>query len=564
MTEAIKRIRCVVYTRKSSDEGLEQAFNSLDAQREAGMAYIASQKHEGWVFVPTHYDDGGYSGGSTDRPALQQLLADIAAGKIDIIVVYKVDRLSRSLGDFAQMMSLFDKHNVSFVSVTQQFNTTTSMGRLTLNILLSFAQFEREVTGERIRDKFAASKKKGMWMGGVPPLGYVIQERQLIIEPKEAELVRQIFSRYMACHSLQQVAQTLQEEGHTNKRWQTASGEWRGGNKIGASQLNKILRNVIYIGRVRHGQETYPGEHQPIVDEALWRQVQDSIQGRETAGRHRWHSSYLLKGKLKTHEGHCMSPSSAYKESPHGQEKVKRQVRYYVSRKALTEGYKTCDIKTINADILEALVIGQVMHYLYKKYTAAFHAITRLFHETEKAHCLRQLIELVIIGPDRLEITLDKAGLSQLASQDLPGLADPPVILHQPELVEGPERVKLRLSIQIKRLNGRRLILSRDGKDLVLPAQAKPNPTLVQAIGRGFGWKQQLEKMPEMTVRDLAKQSGFSDRYLSSHLALTGLAPDILHRALSGTLPSSATLRNLEEASGYLSWDLQRRHLGLI
>jgi DNA invertase Pin-like site-specific DNA recombinase len=254
-----KTVRCVVYTRKSSEEGLEQAFNSLDAQREAGIAYITSQKHEGWVLAPTHYDDGGYSGGSTERPALQKLLVDIEAGKVDIIVVYKVDRLSRSLGDFAQMMTLFDKHNVSFVSVTQQFNTTTSMGRLTLNILLSFAQFEREVTGERIRDKFAASKKKGMWMGGSPPLGYVINDRQLIIEPQEAELVKKIFNLYLTCQSPLAVMQTLQQDGHTNKHWQTAAGHWRGGNKMTVSHVNKILRNVVYVGKVQHGKDSLSG-----------------------------------------------------------------------------------------------------------------------------------------------------------------------------------------------------------------------------------------------------------------------------------------------------------------
>jgi DNA invertase Pin-like site-specific DNA recombinase len=567
MTDPIKKIRCVVYTRKSSEEGLEQAFNSLDAQREAGMAYIASQKHEGWVCIPTHYDDGGYSGGSTERPALQQLLADIQAGKIDIIVVYKVDRLSRSLGDFAQMMTLFDKHNVSFVSVTQQFNTTTSMGRLTLNILLSFAQFEREVTGERIRDKFAASKKKGMWMGGSPPLGYMVQDRMLIIVPQEAELVKTIFTLYLECHSPLQVAQSLQQAGHTNKRWQTATGNWRGGGKITVSHLNKILRNVIYVGKVQHGKQSYPGQHLPIIDEALWREVHDSIQANDTSSRHHWHSHFLLKGKLKTHEDYCMSPSTTNKVNPENKSAIKKKMRYYVSRKALTQGYKHCAIKTLNADLLETLVVSHVMHYLFATCLHVFRFITLLAKDTERSHCLRQLIAAVTVGPERLDISINKSALSQLASDDHSHTtqldANPPTIFHQPDIVEGTDIVKLLLPIQIKRMNGRRLIVSHEGKDLVLPAHAQPDPVLVQAIGRSFGWKKLLEQSPDLTLRELAKQCGYSDRYLSRQLPLTGLAPDILHRALSGTLPSSVTLYELEEASAFLSWHQQRSHLGL-
>lgn len=562
-----KTVRCVVYTRKSSEEGLEQAFNSLDAQREAGIAYITSQKHEGWVLAPTHYDDGGYSGGSTERPALQKLLVDIEAGKVDIIVVYKVDRLSRSLGDFAQMMTLFDKHNVSFVSVTQQFNTTTSMGRLTLNILLSFAQFEREVTGERIRDKFAASKKKGMWMGGSPPLGYVINDRQLIVEPLEAELVKKIFTLYLTCNSPLAVMQTLQQDGHTNKHWQTAAGLWRGGNKMTVSHVNKILRNVVYVGKVRHGKEVYLGQHKPIIDEALWAEVQDSIQVKEKSSRHHWHSHFLLKGKLKTHEGYCMSPSTTKLDKKQDNQQARQKKRYYVSRKALTQGYKQCAIKTLSADLLEALVINHVLHYLYQTCINIFYVISQLTHDTERALQLRMLIECVTVRPDRLDIAISKAGLSQLASQEnlhtTQKIDNPPTIFHQPEILETSVTITLQLPIQIKRTNGRRLIVSQDGKDLVLPAHPKPDPVLVQAIGRSFGWKKLLEQSPELTIRDLAKQCGYSDRYLSRQLPLTGLAPDILHRALSGTLPSTVTLHGLEEASGYLSWNQQRTHLGL-
>ena len=270
MTEMKKPVRCVVYTRKSSEEGLEQEFNSLDAQREAGEAYIHSQKHEGWLLLPNHYDDGGISGGTMDRPGLQQLLADIQANKIDVVVVYKVDRLSRSLGDFAQIIDLFDKHNVSFVSVTQQFNTTSSMGRLTLNILLSFAQFEREVTGERIRDKIALSKKKGMWMGGHVPLGYDVASRKLIPNEQETDLVRRIFNRFIRLGSTTLLCKELNDQGFRTKPRRNRDGKMNNGFPFNKTTLYKILNNRLYLGEIRHGDKWYPGEHQAIVELDMW------------------------------------------------------------------------------------------------------------------------------------------------------------------------------------------------------------------------------------------------------------------------------------------------------
>lgn len=567
MAEERKPIRCVVYTRKSSEEGLEQAFNSLDAQREAGLAYIASQKHEGWVAVPTLYDDGGYSGGSTDRPALQQLLADIRAGQIDVIVVYKVDRLSRSLGDFAQMMTLFDKHNVSFVSVTQQFNTTTSMGRLTLNILLSFAQFEREVTGERIRDKFAASKKKGMWMGGNPPLGYNVCNRQLVVVPEEAELVRKIFRLYLETHSLLRMMQILREEGYTQKRWQTAEGNWRGGGKFTVKSLNKILRNVTYRGRVPHGKDSYPGQHEAIVDDAMWDAVHDEIQKQQSGQRQRWHCEFLLRGKMKTHEGYHITSSTARKSKIAGRHGNTQRYRYYVSTKALEKGYKTCPIKTLPAERLEAIVVGHVLNYLYMHCAVVFHFLQRIMEGGEKSYWLRELIEGIIVRPDRLDISLSKSGLAELETmaQLQPGEAikPPPGIHHQPDIVDETDKVTLLLPIHFKRGCGKHWIVSKDGKDLVLPAQPKPEPILVQAIGRGFVWKQMLEASPELTIKQLAGQCGYTDRYVSRHLGLTGLAPDIVHQALTGLLPARVSLHALEQASAFLSWERQRQHLGL-
>src|SRR5512144_2694541 len=268
MKAPARKVRCAVYTRVSTDERLDMEFNALDAQREAGLAYIQSQKHEGWILIGDRYDDGGFSGGTMERPALQRLLRDVESGVIDVIVVYKVDRLSRSLTDFARIVEIFERHSVSFVSVTQSFNTTTSMGRLTLNILLSFAQFEREVIGERIRDKFAASRKKGMWMGGNPPLGYDIRDRKLVVNEKEAELVRLIFRRFLRVGSATKLAQELRRAGHTTKSWTTQDGKHRAGKPIDKCAIYKTLNNRVHLGEAIHKGKSYHGEHEAIIDSA--------------------------------------------------------------------------------------------------------------------------------------------------------------------------------------------------------------------------------------------------------------------------------------------------------
>src|SRR5689334_15518560 len=294
------RKRCAIYTRKSSEEGLEQEFNSLAAQREACEAYIRSQQHEGWVLVRTRYDDGGFSGGNLERPAAQRLLTDIRAGRIDIVVVYKVDRLTRSLADFARLVELFDASGVSFVSVTQQFNTTSSMGRLTLNVLLSFAQFEREVTGERIRDKIAASKKKGMWMGGNPPLGYDARDRKLLVNEAEAETVRHIFRRYLELGSVRLLKEELEAQGILSKARLSALGRTWGGNRFARGALYLMLQNRIYLGEVVHKKQHYPGEHASIVDRDLWERVQARLAANsvEREGGGRATSPSLLAGLL--------------------------------------------------------------------------------------------------------------------------------------------------------------------------------------------------------------------------------------------------------------------------
>src|SRR5499433_971333 len=319
-------VRCAIYTRKSSEEGLEQEFNSLQAQREACEAFITSQRHEGWACLPKAYNDGGFSGAKIDRPALQQLLADITAGRVDIVVVYKIDRLTRSLTDFAKIVEIFDARGASFVSVTQQFNTTTSMGRLTLNILLSFAQFEREVIGERIRDKIAASKKKGMWMGGVPPIGYRAQDGKLVVIESEAGIVRDIFRRYAALGSVRLLKEELEARGIKSKSWTTASGRRVGGKPFSRGALYLMLQNHLYRGEITHKGQSHPGEHPPIIDQPLWDVVQAQLAANtaESNTGTRTRQPSLLAGILFDGDGNRMTPTHATKKG--------RRYRYYVSR----------------------------------------------------------------------------------------------------------------------------------------------------------------------------------------------------------------------------------------
>jgi site-specific DNA recombinase len=338
------KVRCAVYTRKSSEEGLEMEFNSLDAQREACEAYIASQKPEGWTLVPDRYDDGGVSGGTLERPALKRLLADIDLGKVDVVVVYKIDRLSRSLMDFAKLVEVFERRNVTFVSVTQSFNTTTSMGRLTLNILLSFAQFEREVIGERIRDKFAASRKKGMWMGGFVPLGYRVENRKLVIDEEEAATVRMIFERFLKVGSATLVARALNAEGVTTRR----------GKPIDKGFLYKLLNNRVYISDAVHKGTPYPGEHEAIISRDLWNRVHGILQEspRVRARHTRTTEPALLKGLIFGPAGGAMSPTFTRKAG--------RLYRYYVSQSVLKLGPETCPIRRVAAAEIETAVVDQL------------------------------------------------------------------------------------------------------------------------------------------------------------------------------------------------------------
>lgn len=365
------RKRCAVYCRVSSDERLDQEFNSIEAQREAGHAFIASQRSEGWIPVADDYDDPGYTGGHIDRPALKRLLADIECGHIDVVVIYKIDRLTRSLADFSRMVEVFERHNVSFVSITQQFNTTTSMGRLMLNVLLSFAQFEREVTGERIRDKIAAAKRKGLWMGGVPPLGYDVENRRLIINPTEAAVVRRIFEEMLTIGSPTQIATNLTAEGITTKAWTTQDGQTRPGARIDKKYVYKLLRNRIYLGELSHKGTWYPGAHPAIVDPGLWGQVHEVLakdpHARSVVSKLRARTDALLRGLLYAPSGERMYPTYSRKNG--------RQYRYYVSKSESRFGAIGKSYERIPADEVEAAVVAQI-----KTVLASPEAISAICH----------------------------------------------------------------------------------------------------------------------------------------------------------------------------------------
>ena len=430
-----RKLRCAVYTRKSSEEGLEQEFNSLDAQREAGFAYIASQKSEGWIALPDRYDDGGISGGTLERPALKRLLLDIEAGLIDVVVVYKIDRLSRALTDFAKLVEAFERHNVTFVSVTQQFNTTTSMGRLTLNILLSFAQFEREVIGERIRDKFAASRKKGMWMGGWPPLGYEVENRRLVVVEREAVLVRRIFDRFAKTGSALAVARELNAAGEVTKRRVCTSGP-RGGMAWTKGAIYKVLANRIYLGDAVHKGAAYPGEHTAIVDQRTWEKVH-AVMAEPTHRRGaatRSQVPALLKGLIYGPNGRPMSPSHTRRRG--------RIYRYYVTREAIEDGYDTSPVTSVPAADVEGAVLDHIQKLLAAPELVAriwaaakregdyeitereatvlladFATVWEELFPAEQARIVQLLVERVDVQEDVLEVRVRSQGLASMVGE---------------------------------------------------------------------------------------------------------------------------------------------------
>jgi site-specific DNA recombinase len=432
MPATVRKLRCAVYTRKSSEEGLDMEFNSLDAQREACEAYVASQRAEGWVLLHDRYDDGGISGGTLERPALKRLLADIQQGLVDVVVVYKIDRLSRALLDFSKLVEVFDANNVTFVSVTQSFNTTTSMGRLTLNILLSFAQFEREVIGERIRDKFAASRKRGMWMGGFVPLGYDVRDRKLVVNEAEAALVRRIYRGFVELESATKLVQALRAEGATTKR----------NRPLTKSDVYRILSNRVYLGDAVHKGAAYPGEHDAIVTQAQWDAVHAILQvsPRVRTNRTRNTTAPLLRGLIYDSDGRAMSPS-------HGRGRKGQMYRYYVSQAVLKGGAASRPaIARLAAGVIEGAVLAQVRDLLRQpeivvgtwraaRATApdvtehevrqALEQLEPLWEElfpAERARIVRLLVDRVDVRADGAAVRLRLDGLASLA-RDLAGRA---------------------------------------------------------------------------------------------------------------------------------------------
>jgi site-specific DNA recombinase len=530
---SVKPVRCAIYTRVSTEHGLDQEFNSLDAQYDAASAYIKSQAHAGWALIRSRYDDGGYSGGSTDRPDLQRLLEDIRARKLDIIVVYKVDRLTRSLADFAKLVELFDAHGVSFVSVTQQFNTTTSMGRLTLNVLLSFAQFEREVTSERIRDKIAASKRKGLWVGGTLPLGYRMNGDKIAVVEEEAERVRLIYRRYLEVGSVNALVRDLRERNLRSKTRLLATGATRGGVPFGRGSLFYLLRNRFYIGEVKYKDEILPGEQPAIMDRALFDAVQQKLTEQwTTLSRTRNASAHLLTGLLFDDCGHRMVPTHATKAGV--------RYRYYVSLPHLHGESKTASVGSVSrvpATDIEDTIVNSLSKRLIDQRKPNFS--TRVY---DRKAILGQIAR-VDVHQDRLAVRLkssDDEEASDAADDHL-------------------------LSIPWQKPPSRkfRQILIPHGipKNEVRPTRIERRARLVAAIARGRRWLDEIVSGAVTDGEQIATRHKCSVRQVNMTISLAFLAPDLVRAAVEGRLPRGIGVERLRDAPA--EWSRQFEALGL-
>jgi site-specific DNA recombinase len=563
--------RCAIYTRKSTDEGLEQAFNSLDAQREACAAFVLSQKHEGWTVLPTLYDDGGYSGGTMERPALKRLIADIEGGQVDVVVVYKVDRLTRALSDFAKLVEIFDRRGVSFVSITQQFNTTTSMGRLTLNVLLSFAQFEREVIGERVRDKIAASKRKGMWMGGSVPLGYDVKDRKLVINRAEARAVVDIFQRYLRVRSVRVLAEDLAKAGIRSKRRVHADGTEYGNQRFSHGALYLLLQNRTYLGEATHKGKSYPGQHAAIVDRKLWGSVQAALNENRVAratGARTKHPS-LLTGILFDEAGGRLTPTHCNKKGT--------RYRYYVST-ALVTGTPTGSSprRRVPAGNLEMVVLDRVRTFLTNR-VAILDAIgdeangiasrRNLFDRASQIAAelgmqepdrtktiIRALVRRVEIKPDCVQIDVSRGRLTALLtapSIDLPMVEDEP---------SGSRDDVLSLTAAAK--------LTRIGREMKMVvadnSEAAADPSLLRIIASAHDIRARLLADTRLGVHDVARQERVTAAYIYTLLRLPWLAPDITTAIVNGQQPPQLNAKKLKRLTARLpgDWSKQRALLG--
>jgi site-specific DNA recombinase len=564
--------RCAIYTRKSSEDGLEQTFNSLDAQREACLAYITSQRHEGWKALTTVYDDGGFSGGTLNRPALQRLMADIQAGRIDLVVIYKVDRLTRSLADFAKLVETFDARGVSFVSITQQFNTTTSMGRLTLNMLLSFAQFEREVTGERIRDKIAASKRRGMWMGGPLPLGYDLRDRKLVINAAEAATVRHIFRSYLEVGCVRLLEQRLRDEGVRSKVHRKADGSSRGGKPIVRGALYLLIQNRLYRGEISHKGAVYPGEHPAIIDPALWDAVQTQLAEHRanSPGRPNGTMPSLLTGLLYDETGDRMVPSHAVKAG--------KRYRYYVSARLITGNRAEApDGMRVPAAEVESGVIERIRRFLTNG-GALFEALQPLEPNvvrlqplmrraeeiagtlgdrgrSDLAAMLRRIVSRIEVRSDQISITIQPAGLLNL--------------LRRTDAVDDAARAALATEIGDPLVLTVPLARRRAGRDTRLlidgPEATQADPALLRMLLRARDLRDKLMQSGEASLTETAKAEGVSRSYLTRMARLAFLSPEITTAILDGRQPVQLTAARLSRLTDLpLAWSEQRQVLGLV
>jgi site-specific DNA recombinase len=567
-----KRLRCAIYTRKSTDEGLEQAFNSLDAQREACAAFILSQRHEGWTVLPTLYDDGGYSGGTMERPGMKRLIADIEAGQIDVVVVYKVDRLTRALSDFAKLVEIIDRRGVSFVSITQQFNTTTSMGRLTLNVLLSFAQFEREVIGERVRDKIAASKKKGMWMGGSVPLGYDVKDRKLIANPAEARTVVDIFKRYLRLRSVRALADELAAAGIKSKRRIHADGTEYGHQRFSHGALYLLLQNRTYLGEATHKGNSYPGEHAAIVGKPLWEAVQAALGenrvARTTGSRTKQPS--LLTGILFDQAGGRLTPTHCVKKG--------KRYRYYVSTALVTGTAKSRssriripagDLETVvldrlrtffanRAEIFDCIghepISGVTQRDLSERGREIAAELGAQAIEKTKA-IVTALVRRVEIRPDCAQIDVSRSRLVAFLtahSSEMP-MRDDNLISSRGDILT------LTATAKLARV-GREMKMLVEGHN----DQAPADPSLLRIIARAHDVQARLTQDTNLSVHDIARQERVSAAYIYILLRLPWLAPDITTAIVNGRHPPRLNAKKLKRLTAQLpsDWAKQRALLG--
>jgi site-specific DNA recombinase len=546
------KLRCAIYTRKSSEEGLDQDFNSLDAQHEACAAYIKSQASEGWKLVRDRYDDGGISGGTLARPGLQRLLTDIAAGHIDIVVVYKVDRLTRSLLDFAKLVEAFDRAGTSFVSITQSFNTTTSMGRLTLNMLLSFAQFEREVTAERIRDKIAQSKARGMWMGGTPPIGYRPDGRSLAIIEEDATLVRQIFNRYAELGNVRLLAEELEDAGICSPVRSAATGRAFGGRPFSRGHLYRILSNPIYIGRIDHGGRSHQANHPRIIEQELWDQVQEILAANKNGPRGRAaREQSLLAGKLFDDRGVPMIATHACKG--------KVRYRYYVSRDLHHSGdARAAEGWRLPGREIEPLVRAKIVALL----NDPIELVTRITNEMPSpdelnlvvrrskeaaaalagprapaAKRLRDLIAEIRLGANQVSISLNSTAVGAVLG-----------------VATANETVEFVVAARLKRSGHVMRLIQANGST----AAPIVDRTLVKAIVQGRSWWRELHSNTEMTVEKLAQREGKTAAYIVRLVRLAFLSPMMLKRIIDGTLPAHLTVKRLTAPEAvHPRWDRQ-------